>query len=73
MFADDTNVFLRYCVNSLNAVSSLLDKFAGLSGLKINYEKSVAYNIGVKHNKLKTKYPIKWSIISSFKGLMCHI
>jgi len=61
MFADDTNVFLRYCVNSLNAVLSMLDKFAVLSGLKINYEKSVAYNIGVKRDKLKTKYSIKWS------------
>ena len=62
MLADDTNIFLQYCEASLNAVLTLLDKFSLLSGLRINYDKSVAYCIGVKHSKrLKTMFPIKWS------------
>jgi len=61
MLADDTNIFIQYCEQSLNCVLSSLDRFSKLSGLKINYDKSMAYNIGVKkQGYLKTKYPIKW-------------
>ena len=62
MLADDTNIFLQYCEASLHNVLSLIDKFSLVSGLKINYDKSVAYCIGVKHSKqINTRYPIKWS------------
>ncbi len=62
MLADDTNIFLQYCEASLHKVLSLIDKFSLVSGLKINYDKSVVYCIGVKHSKqINTRYPIKWS------------
>jgi len=62
MFADDTNMFIDYCITSLNNVLSTLGKFSQLSGLKINFEKSVAYCIGVKPKyTLKPVTPILWS------------
>ena len=61
MLADDTNIFINYCEKSLNAVLKALESFSTLSGLKINFDKSMAYCIGVRKEMVfKTIYPIKW-------------
>ena len=61
MAADDTNIFIDYCEKSLNAVLRALERFSMLSGLKINFDKSMAYYIGMrKEMVLNTMYPIKW-------------
>ena len=62
LFADDTNMFIHYCEESLNNVLKTLENFSIISGLKINFEKSIAYCIGVKQNQtLNTIIPITWS------------
>ncbi len=62
MFADDTNLFIEYSPISMNNLLSTLEKFSETSGLKINFEKSVAYCIGVKpKNNFKTNIAITWS------------
>ena len=62
MFADDANLFIEYSPISMNNLLSTLDKFSQASGLKINFEKSVAYCIGVKpKNNFKTNIAITWS------------
>ena len=61
MLADDTNIFIKYCEKSLNAVLKALEKFSILSGLKINFDKSMAYCIGVRKEMVfNTIYPIRW-------------
>ena len=55
-------MFIHYCEESLNNVLKTLENFTTISGLKINFEKSTAYCIGVKQNKtLNTVIPITWS------------
>ena len=62
MFADDTNIFIDYCAESLNNVLSTLSKFTQLSWLKINFEKTAAYCIGIKPKyTLTINIPIFWS------------
>lgn len=62
MLADDTNIFFEFCNKSLNEVLFMLDKFSVLSGLKINYDKSSAFCIGVKRDDiLQVRFPIKWA------------
>ncbi len=45
-FADDTLIFTNGTELSMNSVLTTLKQFAKCSGLKINYEKSIAYKIG---------------------------
>ena len=48
-FADDTSVFLDGSDESLNNTLEELDKFAKISGLKINYDKTQLVWIGSKN------------------------
>ena len=63
-FADDTMIYLNGEDNSLaNAIHSL-DEFAALSGLSVNYEKSLVFKIGKLRNE-EYKYAVdrnlQWS------------
>ncbi len=63
MFADDTNMFIEYNKISLDNVLLALDNFASVSGLRINYEKSTAYCVGMGVRKeLDARYPITWGL-----------
>ena len=48
-FADDTSIFLDGSHQSLNNTLEVLDKFANISGLKINYDKTQLVWIGSKN------------------------
>ena len=45
-YADDTVLFLNGTVKSMQASFRILDQFAGMSGLKVNVEKTNAIWIG---------------------------
>ena len=61
MLADDTNIYLDNSIDSLNNVLQALKRFTQLSGLQVNFDKSVAHNIGVKEDdKLETVLPVRW-------------
>ena len=47
-FADDTSIFLDGSSQSLNSTTEELDRFAKISGLKINYDKTQLIWIGSK-------------------------
>ena len=62
MLADDTNIFMKYCKESLDHVLLSLEQFSRVSGLIINFEKSSAYCIGMKNAKeLDVKNRIYWA------------
>lgn len=46
-FADDTNLFLQYDQDTLDSVVRTLDLFQVYTGLKINYDKTTMYRIGL--------------------------
>ena len=63
-FADDTSIFLDGSSQSLNSTLEELDRFAKISGLKINYDKTQLIWIGSKKyspNSIKTKWKLLWS------------
>lgn len=63
-YADDTSLFLDGSADSLDNAIVVLDEFAKLSGLKINFEKSIAYKIGGLRNEHIIYHPVKdilWS------------
>ena len=57
--ADDTTLILDSCM-SIAPLKILLDKFALISGLKTNIDKTQAFLIG-KHTKFKNNYGMTWS------------
>ena len=62
-FADDTSIFLDGSHRTLNNTLDELDKFANISGLKINYDKTQLVWIGSKKyssNTIKTKWKLLW-------------
>ena len=62
-FADDTSIFLDGSAESLNNTLEELDKFANVSGLKINYDKTQLVWIGSKKystDSIKTKWKLLW-------------
>ena len=60
-FADDTTVFLSD-LQSVGVVLELLKNFQSVSGLKLNFEKTIAKSIGsVKHSDCIGNFNIKWS------------
>ena len=64
-YADDTRLILDGTRSSIERSFVLLDIFAKLSGLKVNYEKTEALWIGSFKNrtdKLPINQNIKWSI-----------
>ena len=63
-YADDTTLILDGTKSSLERSFLLLDSFARLSGLKVNYEKTEALWIGAFKNrtdKLEINQNIKWT------------
>lgn len=62
-FADDTSIFLDGSSQSLNSTLEELDRFAHISGLKINYDKTQLIWIGSKKHSadtIKTKWKLLW-------------
>ncbi|MCG7891056.1 MAG: reverse transcriptase family protein, partial [Candidatus Thiodiazotropha endolucinida] len=62
-YADDTSMFLDGSSESLIQALNELDRFANISGLKINYEKTQVVWIGSKKystNSIKTKWKLSW-------------
>ena len=62
-YADDTTLILNGSLSSVERSFSLLDAFALMSGLKVNYAKTRALWIGKNKNrtdKLLLKQNIKW-------------
>ena len=62
-YADDTTLILNGSLSSVERSFSLLDAFALMSGLKVNYAKTEAVWIGTSKNrtdKLLIKQNIKW-------------
>ena len=63
-YADDTTLILDGTDNSLTNSLNLLDSFAELSGLKVNYEKTEALWIGslrLQRRTIETNKNITWS------------
>ena len=52
-YADDTTLILDGSDNSVHQSFSLLDSFAALSGLRVNYEKTEALWIGSSRSQRK--------------------
>lgn len=62
-FADDTSIFLDGSSESLNTTLYELDRFARISGLKINFDKTQVVWIGFKKyssETIKTKWKLSW-------------
>ena len=62
-FADNTSIFLDGTSQSLNNTLEELDRFAKISGLKINYDKTQLIWIGSKKysaDAIKTKWKLLW-------------
>ena len=62
-FADDTTLFLDSSKESLNSTLEELEKFAEISGLKINFDKTQLVWIGSKKycsDTIKTKWKLAW-------------
>ena len=62
--ADDSTLISDGSRQSLQIIFSVLDTFASVSGLKVNYEKTEAMWIGVLKDSTNTMFPekkIKWS------------
>ena len=70
-YADDTSIFLDGSSDVLNCTLTELDKFANVSGLKINFDKTQVVWIGSKKHStsaIKTKWKLSWGS-SKFKIL----
>ena len=68
-YADDTSIFLDGSSGALNCTLTELDKFANVSGLKINFDKTqVVWTGSKKHSTstIKTKWKLSWGS-SKFK------
>ena len=62
-FADDTSMFLDGSSDSLNTTLHELERFARISGLKINFDKTQVVWIGFKKyssETIKTKWKLSW-------------
>lgn len=62
-YADDTSLFLDGSFDALNCTLIELDKFANISGLKINFDKTQVVWIGSKKHStsaIKTKWKLSW-------------
>ena len=62
-FADDTTIFLDGSKESFNSTLEELEKFAKISGLKINFDKTQLVWIGSKKyssDTIKTKWKLAW-------------
>ena len=62
-YADDTSIFLDGSSDALNCTLIKLDKFADISGLKINFDKTQVVWIGSKKHStsaIKTKWKLSW-------------
>ena len=61
-FADDTSIFLDGSSQSLNNILEELDKFAKISYLKINFDKTLIWICSKKHSisSIKTKWKLLW-------------
>ena len=71
MFADELNIFMQYDQNSWDATVSILDTFAAISRLKINYDKTTVYRLGSLRNtnaKFYSSCKITWS-----NDLVCNL
>ena len=63
--ADDTVLFLNGTVKSMQASFRILDQFAGMSGLKVNVEKTNAIWIGSMKDcemKLSEEINVNWVV-----------
>ena len=67
--ADDTSVFLEENEHSFRSCIELLDKFSKISGLKINYSKTLAITLGIDYNldyDLDLGQEIRWQSKGQF-------
>ena len=63
-YADDTQIFIKYSVNSLTELISTFVEYSNISGLKINFDKTEVMRIGsIKHSSciIKTQPMLKWT------------
>ena len=70
-YADDTSIFLDGSSEALNCTLEELDRFANISGLKINFDKTQLVWIGSEKystSSIKTKWKLSWGI-KQFKAL----
>ena len=62
-YADDTSIYLDGSSDALNCTLTELDKFANVSGLQINFDKTQVVWIGSKKHStspVKTKWKLSW-------------
>lgn len=76
-FADDTSLLLDGSDESLNSALNVLNQFAILSGLRVNFEKTHVIWIGsLKYStrSIKTKWKLNWgSTCFKLLGIWFHI
>ena len=63
-FADDTALFLSFNEECLNAAIDALSRIERITGLKISYDKTTVYSIGLLKNtdaKIYTRKELSWS------------
>ena len=60
MFADDVSIFLPNNVANWVELKSTLGRFEDISGLKINYDKTLVYRIGNSETCIALKYAMKY-------------
>ena len=63
-FADDTTILSMFTEKSIAAIFQTFDIFEGVTGLKINYDKTELLRIGSlcnTHAKLYTQKPVNWT------------
>ena len=77
LFADDTSILLDGSDESLNETLSELSKFARISGLNVNFDKTHVVWLGKKKyspDSIKTRYKLKWGT-QKFKllGITFHV
>ncbi len=74
-YADDTSLFLPFDIRSIDAALDTFHTFQGVSGLKVNLDKTEIFPIGSLRNSqqnLYSKHGVKWSH-SGVKVLGIHL
>ena len=63
-YADDTNLTVLFCPDTLAEITRTFDKYQSISGLKVNYDKTEILRIGSIRNtnaRLYSQKPLHWS------------
>ena len=72
MAADDTVLFVKGTKENLEEIRRVLKSFGNISGLKVNYEKSVAMRLGnwEKGEEINVERNLKWAERTRYLGVI---